>query len=158
MTVPIVQFVVRGQAEATHSFLDRDYTVVYDGACKVCTKLSHVLLRWDRTKRLEVIPSQTPGLPQRFPWIPAIAYTESLQLVARNGETWQGAAAIEKILDALPKGRFISWIFSIPFARSIAERFYRWFARNRYRLGCGEHCQYRALSVDYEDGDPTGRA
>lgn len=157
MTVPIVEFTIRGQSLTNHSFLDRDYTVVYDGACNVCTKLSRVLKKWDRTGRLEVIPSQTAGLPQRFPWIPPRAYTESLQLVARDGETWQGAAAIEKILDTLPKGRWISWIFSIPFARSIAERFYRWFARNRYRLGCGEHCQYRALAVDYDGTDQAGR-
>jgi predicted DCC family thiol-disulfide oxidoreductase YuxK len=31
-------------------------------------------------------------------------------------------------------------VFAIPFARTLADRFYRWFARNRYRLGCGEHC------------------
>ena len=44
-----------------------------------------------------------------------------------------------------------SWIFSIPFVRPLAERFYRWFARNRYRLGCGEHCQFRPQDVDFGD-------
>jgi len=38
--------------------------------------------------------------------------------------------------------------------RPLAERFYRWFARNRYRLGCGEHCQFRELDLEFsERGD-----
>ena len=156
MTVPVVRFTVKGQEE-NPAPLNRDYTIVYDGACKVCTKLSKVLQRWDRSRKFEVISSQTSGIAARFPWIPAKAYTESLQVISRSGETLQGAAGIERILDELPKGKLISWVFSIPFARPLAERFYRWFARNRYRLGCGEHCQFRALAVDYGDDDQAGR-
>lgn len=119
-----------------------DYTVVYDGSCNVCGKIVKGLAKWDRNNQLEIIPSQTPGLAARFPWIPEHAYVESLQLIrARDGKTWQGAASIEQLLDILPKGRLISWIFSIPFARPLAEKGYRWFARNRYHLGCSDHCQ-----------------
>lgn len=118
------------------------YTVVYDGHCKVCKRLVAMLVKWDRRGELEILPSQTPGLSVRYPWIPANAYLESLQFIEnRNDTTWQGAAALEHIIDVLPKGRLITWIFSIPFARPVAETFYRWFARNRYRLGCGEHCR-----------------
>jgi len=66
---------------------------------------------------------------------------------ASDGRTWQGAAAIEEIINAMPKGWLISWIFRIPFVRPLAERFYRWFARNRYRLGCGEHCAVKPSSA-----------
>jgi len=102
------------------------------------------LEKWDRNDLLEIIPSQQPGVSARFPSIPERAYVESLQLVrARDGKTWQGAASIEQLLDVLPKGKFISWIFSIPFVRPIGEKAYRWFARNRYHLGCSDHCQIR---------------
>ena len=118
------------------------YTVVYDGNCSVCGKIVAAIAKWDRNGQLEIIPSQTPGLAERFPWIPERAYVESLQLIrARDGKTWQGAASIEEILDVLPRGGFLTWIFSIPFARPIAERGYRWFARNRYHLGCSDHCR-----------------
>ena len=118
------------------------YTVVYDGSCKVCGKIVAAFAKWDRNSQLEIIPSQTPGLAARFPWIPERAYVESLQLVrGSDGKTWQGAASIEQIMDVLPKGKFVSWIFSIPFARPIGEKVYRWFARNRYHLGCSDHCQ-----------------
>lgn len=119
--------------------------------CKVCTRLSKLLERWDHDRQIAVIPSQTPGLSARFPWIPASAYVEALQLVGPGGQTWSGAAAIEQLLEILPRGRAISWIFKIPFVRRIADRFYKWFARNRYRLGCGDHCQSRPPDIAFRD-------
>ena len=156
-TVPVVLFTVQG-APVTPLLtaappLNRPYTVVYDGFCKVCNRLVKLLRRWDRTQQLEIVPSQQPGVHARFPWIPARAYTESVQLIGADGHTWQGAAAIEHILDVLPKGKLLSWVFSIPFIRPLAERFYRWFARNRYMLGCGDHCQSRSLNVMFDEAD-----
>jgi predicted DCC family thiol-disulfide oxidoreductase YuxK len=99
---------------------------------------------------MQVVPSQSPGVQARFPWIPARAYRESLQLIGPGGKTWQGAAALEQLLNILPRGRLVSWVFSIPLVRGAADRFYRWFARNRYKLGCGEHCQLRPQDLDFE--------
>jgi len=122
----------------------RAYTVVYDGSCNVCQKVVTLLTRWDRNHELEIVASETPDLAARFPWIPARAYAESIQVVrCADGRTWQGAAAMELLIDVLPKGKLVSWIFSIPLARPVADKAYRWFARNRYHLGCGEHCQLR---------------
>jgi predicted DCC family thiol-disulfide oxidoreductase YuxK len=150
MTVPVVRFVVAGHESAAIP-LNRPYTVVYDGDCKVCTRLSRALRKWDRNGLLEVVSSQTPGVQARFPWIPARAYRESLQLVSSEGQTWQGAAAIEQLLNVLPRGRLIAWVFHVPLVRGLSEKFYRWFARNRYRLGCGEHCQLKPSDLDYID-------
>ena len=153
MSVQVVQFTVKGRSPGSTSPAfpceGCPYTVVYDGTCKVCGKLVGLLRKWDRHRILEIVPSQRPGVQARFPWIPARAYLESVQLVGPGGRTWQGASAIEQLLDVLPKGKLISWIFSIPFVRPLAERFYRWFARNRYKLGCGSHCQSRALDLDF---------
>lgn len=122
----------------------RPYTLVYDGHCNVCRGFVGIVEGRDRLGEIELLPAETPGLLARFPWIPAHAYAESIQVIEnRDGTTHQGAAAVERVLDILPKGGLISWIFSIPFARPLAEKFYRWFARNRYQLGCGEHCQLR---------------
>jgi predicted DCC family thiol-disulfide oxidoreductase YuxK len=118
------------------------YTVVYDGNCRVCNRLVAGLKNWDRRGGLEILPSQTSGLAARFPWIPEREFAESMQVVrATDGRTWAGAAAVEQLLDVLPRGRWLAWIFRVPFVRGLADRFYRWFARNRYQLGCGEHCR-----------------
>ena len=152
MTVPVVRFTVAGQETASRG-LGRAYTVVFDGDCKVCTRLANVLRTWDRERQLEVTSSQQQGVMARFPWIPPRAYAEALQVVAANGTTWQGAAAIEQLLNVLPRGRLIAWIFTVPFVRTLADRCYRWFARNRYRLGCGAHCQSRPLDVMWDQAE-----
>jgi predicted DCC family thiol-disulfide oxidoreductase YuxK len=151
MTVPVVRFTVAGrEIPAT---LGRAYTVVFDGDCRVCTKFTNVLRPWDRDTLLEIVSSQQPGVAARFPWIPARAYVEALQLIAADGTTWQGSAAIEQLLNVLPRGRWIAWIFRIPFVRTIADRFYKWFARNRYNMGCGTHCQSRPLDVTWDEAE-----
>lgn len=123
-----------------------EYTVIYDGNCGICTRLVVRLGKLDRRHRLEIVPSQGVGVQERFPWIPARAYDESIQLVrVSDGETTQGAAAVERIIDTLRAGWAVSWIFSVPFVRPVAERLYRWVADHRGELGCGEHCQLQAI-------------
>jgi predicted DCC family thiol-disulfide oxidoreductase YuxK len=153
-TVQVVRFTVRGEEyEFAPAFghPDSAYTVVYDGDCNVCQRLARRLTAWDRRSCFEIVPSQQPGVRARFPWIPARAYLESLQLVrSADGRTWQGAAAIEEILRVVPRGRWFAWIFRIPLVRPVAEWLYRAFARNRYRLGCGEHCQLRHADLEFD--------
>ena len=155
MSVQVVRFTYADQdresVAPTIGEPGRPYTVIYDGHCKVCGRLVKLLTKWDKQHILEIAPSQAPGVQARFPWIPPRAFAEALQMIARDGTTWSGAASIEQLLDVLPKGKLISWLFSIPFARRLADKFYRWFARNRYRLGCGEHCQSRPLDVEFRD-------
>lgn len=150
MTHQVVHFTLRGVAESASTGLGREYTLVYDGMCRICNPLADVVRRWDSKQRVEVVPSQAPGLMARFPWIPREAYGKAIQLVGPGGATYQGAAAIEHLLGILPRGKLIAWIFLIPGIRVLADRIYRWVARNRYRMGCGEHCVSRTLDVKFE--------
>jgi predicted DCC family thiol-disulfide oxidoreductase YuxK len=157
MTVQVVRFTVAGQTEAASRGLGRPYTVVYDGNCKVCGRLVKLLRAWDRRQEIEIVPSQLLGVMARFPWIPARAYVEALQLIGPGGRTWSGAAAIEQLLNVLPRGRLLSWFFKIPFMRGFADRFYKWFARNRYHFGCGAHCQSRPMDVIFREAEEAGK-
>ncbi len=148
MTIPVVRFVFGGQ-ETISAGLGRPYTLVYDGACRICNHLVSLLDRWDRDNQIEAIPSQNTSVHARFPWIPPAAYAEAVQLIGPGGRTWQGAEAIDRLLQILPRGILMGWVFRIPLMGKLIDRFYRWFARNRYRLGCGEHCQYRPLRIDH---------
>ena len=159
MTVQVVRFTYADeQAERVSSTTGdpvRPYTVIYDGDCKVCSRMVKLLTKWDKKEILEIIPSQAAGVHARFPWIPNRAYMESVQVIRNSdGKTWQAAAALEELTNVMPKGWLFSWLFRIPFVRPIVDRFYRWFARNRYRLGCGDHCAVRPSDLDYGDG-PT---
>ncbi len=159
MTVEVVRFTFAGEDVAERAApgageRGRLYTVVYDGHCKVCGRMVRVLAKWDRDHKLEIVPSQQPGVRERFPWIPARSYAESMQVVrTSDGKTWQAAGALEELIKALPKGRLVSWLFKIPFVRPLVDTLYRWFARNRSKFGCGEHCSVRPADLDYHDGD-----
>lgn len=150
MSFPVVHFVYGGQ-QAAAAGMGRPYTVVYDGVCKVCNRLVTLLRRWDTRNVLEIVPFQNTTVLDRFPWIPPEAYAQAVQLVGPGGQTWQGAGAIEQLLEILPRGALLGWVFKVPFVGGLIDRFYRWFARNRYRFGCGEHCQSRPLKVDFGD-------
>jgi predicted DCC family thiol-disulfide oxidoreductase YuxK len=157
MTVQVVRFTVAGvDADAASVGLGRPYTLVYDGNCRVCGRLVKLLRAWDRNEEIAVVPSQLPGVMARFPWIPARAYVEAVQLIGPGGRTWSGASAIEQLLNILPRGRLIAWIFKIPLMRGIADRFYKWFARNRYHFGCGDHCQARPMDVIFREAEEAG--
>lgn len=158
MTVRAARFTVAGRDLADPALAStlvepaRRYTVIYDGDCKICGKMVRMLRKWDRNQQLEIMPSRASGVCERFAWIPPRAYADSIQVVrTSDGKTWQAAGALEELLKVLPKGRLISWLFSIPFARPLADRFYKWFARNRTHFGCGDHCQVRSADLDYRD-------
>src|ERR687886_1927767 len=143
MSVPVVRFVFGG-TEQVSAGLGRPYTVVYDGQCRVCNHFVRLLHRWDKRKEIETIPSQNASVPARFPWIPLAAYRDAMQLIGPGGRTWQGAAAIDQLLSILPGGWLLGWAFRVPVLGTLLDKFYRWFARNRFKFGCGEHCQLRA--------------
>lgn len=121
----------------------RPYTMIFDGHCNVCGRIARLVERWDRRGMVEVVPFQDPAVAQRFPAIPSAAFREALQLVGPGGRRWEGAAAVEQVLRLLPAGAPLSWAFRVPVLGGLLERFYRWFARNRYRFGCGTHCAVR---------------
>ncbi len=116
------------------------YTLVYDGDCRFCRRSADLVVSWNRGGVVEVVPYQRAGVAQRFPWIPDAAYREAMQLVGPGGETWSGAAAVERLVKVLPGGRPLGCLFALPLARPLARAGYRLVARNRYRLGCSSHC------------------
>ena len=142
-TFPVVHFIFGGIDTASDQGSGRPYAVIWDGTCKVCGRLVKLLDKWDTSDRIETIPYQNTSVLNRFPWIPPERYPEAMQLVGPGGQTWEGSAAIEQLLGILPRGWLLGWAYKLPFAGAFFDRFYRWFARNRYRFGCGEHCQLR---------------
>lgn len=110
------------------------YTVVYDGACSVCTRSVELLRQWDVDDRLELVPFQANGVMDRFLDIPEEDFRGAAQVIAPDGRHWSGADAVEQALAQTRRGRWIAWLFRLPLARPIARRLYRWFARNRSRF------------------------
>jgi predicted DCC family thiol-disulfide oxidoreductase YuxK len=116
------------------------WTVVYDGECALCVRSIEWVRDRDREGRFELVAYQSGGVMDRFPEIPPSDFETSVQLVGPDRRRWEGAAAVEKILELIPRTRPVSRLFRIPLVRPIARVIYRAFARNRDRFGCGDHC------------------
>lgn len=122
------------------AFRPARWTLLYDGNCRVCQRAVRGLGRLDRDDRVNAVPYQDREARQRFAWIPTADLERAMHLVSPAGEVWAGARAVERLLTLLPGGPFWGALFRVPLVRSVADRVYRWIARNRHRLGCGAHC------------------
>ena len=120
MTVPVVRFTVAGH-DAQRG-LGRPYTVRLRRDLQGVHAPRGRLRKWDRRRGSRSCPRRRPASWRGSLGFLARAYAEALQLIGPNGQTWQGAAAIEQLLRILPKGKLIAWLFKIPFVRVIADR------------------------------------
>jgi predicted DCC family thiol-disulfide oxidoreductase YuxK len=129
-------------APAPLAALER-WWVVYDGECTVCTGLVKRLDDLDTEGHFEAVPYQDDEVRRALSFIPHSAFEDALQLVAPDGRNWEGATAVEAIVAQLPATAWASPLFRLPGVRPLARKGYRAFAKNRHRLGCGEHCALR---------------
>ncbi len=89
------------------------------------------------------IPSQEPGALERFGLTRKEADREAWT-VERGGRRHAGAAAINRVLAAMPSPW--SWpahVYGLGLAAAFEEMAYRWFARNRarfHRFGVTPEC------------------
>jgi predicted DCC family thiol-disulfide oxidoreductase YuxK len=116
------------------------YTVLFDGHCPICLASVRRLKRWDTRGALVFLAAQDPSVPRDFSQLSREALVESLHLVGPGGEVWQGAEALEVLVNLLPGLSRARFLFRVPLVRPVARRVYRWIARNRYRFSCEKHC------------------
>lgn len=114
--------------------------VIYDGACSVCTSMVEQMEALDRRDVFAVRRYQDDDVRRTLDFIPDGAFEEALQVVAPDGRNWEGAPAVEVIVAQLPATSWAAPLFKVPGVRPLADKGYRAFARNRHRLGCGDHC------------------
>jgi predicted DCC family thiol-disulfide oxidoreductase YuxK len=114
--------------------------LVYDGQCRMCAALASHAKRLDRDDVLELLPHSSEPVRTRLDWIPESVLQEAVHLIAPDGRAWAGAAGVERLTALLPALQPTTRLFGAPFARKLANRLYRWVARNRGHLGCGRHC------------------
>lgn len=87
-------------------------------------------------RNLEVLPCRSPARRRRFPQISDEACLSAMQLVLPDGRVLAGADAVPDILRRIPRWRWLAGLFSLPGARLLARRAYRWIADHRMRLSC----------------------
>lgn len=105
-------------------------TLIYDGECGLCRASVARVQRWDRERRLALVPFQDGARVAAF-GIPLPALAAAMHLVLPDGRVFTGADAAPEILRLLPGKRWMAVVFRIPGVRPVARRVYAWIARRR---------------------------
>lgn len=108
-------------------------TVLYDGACNLCRSSVERVRRMDPHGFIELIDLHDASVPGRFPQIDIDEAMRLMQAVDPHGRVYSGADGWAHIGLALPGWKLIAWLLLVPGIHSVAQRFYAWVARNRYR-------------------------
>jgi predicted DCC family thiol-disulfide oxidoreductase YuxK len=113
----------------------------FDGACGMCTRSRNLLLKIDRTRKLQTEALQSPGTAERLGIAPS-QLLESVRWLDASGAVYSGAEAANAALSSAIGTRLPLALYRIPGIRSIEDAVYRWVAANRYRFpGTTPYCQ-----------------
>lgn len=108
-------------------------TLIYDADCNLCVFSKEMIERWDRRRAVRFLHYEDPVAFRLQPDLVGAEHLDAFRFIDREGRAWKGPEAAVHLLRTLPLGRPLAWMLTVPGAYGIAERFYAWVARNRYR-------------------------
>jgi len=108
-------------------------TLIYDGECGFCRETVAIVSKWDRERRLTLIPFQEEARVAAFQ-IPLPALAAAMHLVLPDGRVLAGADAAADLLRLLPGKRWLAHMFAVPGVLPVARQVYAWIARQRHCL------------------------
>jgi len=112
------------------------WMLVYDGECPFCRRCVGLVRRWDRARRVELVPFQATESWEGTAGLSRPALERAMHLVSPAGRVYAGAAAAPPLLGLLPGGALLAAPLAWPGAERLAVAVYHWVARHRHRLGC----------------------
>ncbi len=110
-----------------------DHAVLYDDDCGFCKLCVRGLLRLDRDERLLPVAIQSEEGQRLLTEVPEEQRLRAAHLITPGGTVLSGGAAAPTLARLLPGGAIPARVLARWPGRT--EAVYRWFARNRSRLG-----------------------
>ena len=121
--------------------------VLYDGRCRLCTAGADRIRGHDSEGALEVVSLHEPAVRARFPDIPLKDVLAEMHFVKPDGSIAKGHDAIREVLRVIPRYRWLSLFWMLPGFQFVADKAYKWVARNRYRWNRKVHCENDVCSM-----------
>lgn len=109
-------------------------TLIFDGNCRICTRIVQWIATHDLTTAIRSLPNQNPAVLARYGLTPE-AVEREVWLLGDDGTRWRGAAAANRVLDAL--GGFwaaLARLYRLRAVRWVEDRLYHWVSVRRYWL------------------------
>lgn len=111
------------------------YTLLYDGACRICTGQVEMVAAYNDADLIEIVDLRSPAVHERFPQITPEAAQRELHLVSPDGTLYRGAEAVRETLLRLPSLRGLGEVLGLPGMMNLARPIYAFVAANRYLIG-----------------------
>ena len=111
-----------------------EFTLLYDGACPLCSREIELLRRLDKGRgRLGLVDITDSAFDARAYGSDLDALMSRMHGVLPDGRLVDGVEAFRRAYGAVDRGWLLAWT-RLPGLRRVADRAYDWFARNRLRL------------------------
>jgi predicted DCC family thiol-disulfide oxidoreductase YuxK len=125
-----------GQERAMGDSRDWPMQVFYDGACPLCSREMAHYRKQDRRHRMEMVDIAAPGFEAGAYGLDAGKVQQMMHVRMADGRVFTQVRAFVKIWQATPTwwNALLRGLLKVPGVMWLAGVFYRWFARNRYRL------------------------
>ena len=111
------------------------YTLLYDGACRICTGQAETVAAYNDADLIEILDLRSPEVRERFPQISPADAQRELHLVAPDGTLHRGAEAVRETLLRLPSLSGLGEVMRLPGVMNLARPIYAFIAANRYLIG-----------------------
>ena len=121
--------------------------VLYDGRCRLCTAGADRIRRFDEEGALEVLSLHEPEVAARFPGVRREDVLQEMHFVRPDGTIAKGHAAVREVLKAIPRYRWLALFWSLPGFQFVADKAYKWVAKNRYLFNKKVTCDEDVCSM-----------
>ncbi|MGH2351648.1 MAG: thiol-disulfide oxidoreductase DCC family protein [Chloroflexota bacterium] len=108
-------------------------TILYDGSCGFCTRQATIAARLAGSRRTRLVSTAEPGVRERY-GLTQEGTRRQLHVQDASGRTWGGAAAVARLLRAVPIIGVAGWLYYVPGLRHFADAAYGWVSRHRYAI------------------------
>lgn len=107
--------------------------LIYDAKCSFCSKLAHLLKRWDKRNRFELLPLQSAQAKRRLEGLTPERLSGNYHFIDERGNISSGDSVVPVVFQHLPFGKIPAFCFKyFPGRKKLLEKFYSWVAsRNK---------------------------
>lgn len=121
--------------------------VLYDGRCRLCTGGAEQIRAFDVERKLDVLDLHDASVKARFPEIQEKDVLQEMHFVRPDGTIAKGHNAVREVLRAIPRYRWLALFWTLPGFSFVADKTYKWVAKNRYRWNKKVVCQDDVCSM-----------
>jgi len=108
-------------------------TIFYDGGCPLCAIEMRHLKRLNQDNKLGFVDIMAADFAERFPALDWQALNDRIHAMRADGTMLIGLDVTYEAWRLVGKG----WLYAPlrwPLVKPLADRFYLWFAKHRYRI------------------------